>query len=279
MTSGYFIANGESPAETERLLQLHRCLARYLGDVAADLLGSSAGQQVLDIGCGGGDWALDLAQRFPSLQIVGIDISMTRISHARKLAVERGLEGTCFLLMDASKTLDFPEASFDLIHVRFAQSYLSAAAWPSFLTECRRVLRPGGRLVVVECENPITTSEACERLCASYAQACRNAGTACTPFGSALGVTAVLASWLHHAGYEPIEDGVQAIDFSAGMPAHEDLVCYFQMLLPLTLPFLVQHGALSQGEATDLVAAALAQMDEPTFCGIWYYRTIIGSQP
>jgi ubiquinone/menaquinone biosynthesis C-methylase UbiE len=274
--SDYFIADRDGEAETARLLHLHTCLSRHLGDVFTDWLEPGAAQQVLDIGCGPGGWALDLAECFPSLQITGIDTSEPRISYARKEALERGLCNTHFLLMDATTPLRFPNASFDVIHVRFGQSYLSAAAWPPFLAECRRVLRPGGRIALAECENPISTSRAFEYLCAAYAEACRRAGFGYTPCGSGLGITAVLAVLLRESGYEGIEDVVQSIDFSVGMPAHADLVHYFQLLLPLSAPFLVQSGAISQAEVAALLRLALSQMQEPSFSGIWYVRTVWG---
>jgi ubiquinone/menaquinone biosynthesis C-methylase UbiE len=279
MSTSYFIEDGESAAETARLLQLHACLARYLRDVTADLLGPSAGQQVLDIGCGPGGWVLGLAERVPQAQVIGIDVSPTRIASAQKLAVARDLSHVRFLVMDAAKALGFPDASFDLIHARFVQSFLPTAAWPPFLRECRRVLRPGGRLVLTECENPISTSSAFERLCAAYAEASRRTGFGYTPCGSQLGITAMLAVWLRQADYEGIEQVVQAIDFSAGAPAHEDVVRYFQMVLPLSSPFLVHSGAISQTEVAALSRLALSQMRESGFCSLWYVRTVWGSRP
>ncbi len=279
MTTGYFIADGESEAETERLRSLHACLARYLHDIAADLLVPRTGQQILDIGCGPGDWALDLAAQVPHAQVIGIDTSVARLTGARKRATEGGLSQVRFLLMDATGPLAFPDATFDLVHARFAQSFLPAASWPAFLAECRRVLRPGGKLVLTECENPISTSRAFEGLCAAYAEASRRTGFGFTPCGSQLGITAMLAFWLRQAGYEGIADRVQAIDFSFGLPAHEALAGYFRLLLPLSAPFLQERGAMSQTEIAALSRLALSQMQEPGFCGIWYLRTVWGSRP
>ncbi|HLI91681.1 MAG TPA: class I SAM-dependent methyltransferase [Ktedonobacteraceae bacterium] len=279
MTTGYFIEDQDSAAETARLVQLHTCLSRHLGNVVTDVLAPGKALQMLDIGCGSGDWALDLAQRAPTCQIIGIDISEARIDLARKQALMRDLFNIRFLLMDATAPLGFPDATFDVIHVRFGQSYLSAAAWPPFLAECRRVLRPGGHLVLIECENPISTARAFERLCAAYAEASRRTGFGYTPCGSQLGITAMLAAWLRQGGYEDIEDVVQALDFSFGAPAHEELRRYFQMLLPLAQPFLIQSGAVSQTEVAALSRLALSQMQEPGFCAIWYFRSVWGSRP
>lgn len=279
MTTGYFLQDGDQEAETVRLQQLHLCLSRYLGKPMPEQAALAHVRRVLDVGCGPGGWALDLAARFPQMALIGIDTSPTRLVAALAQAHARGLANVDFLRMDVRESLAFPDASFDLIHARFAQSFLPRASWPSFLTECRRLLRPGGSIWLMECENPISTELSLERLSACYAQACRSAGTGCTPAGSALGITAMLACWLRQAGYAHVTDLVQALEWSSGTAAHADLVSYFQALLPLATPFLVRMGTLSQYEAEALSQQALAEMRAPDFGAIWYFRTVRGYRP
>ncbi len=272
----YFVEDLDSELETARLIQLHTCLSRHLGGLLPAHVSLEGVQQVLDIGCGPGYWALDLAACFPASEVTGIDTSEARIASASSLAQARGLSNVRFLRMDAGQPFSLPNASFDLIQARFVQSFLSMAAWPPFLAECRRLLRPGGRLVLVECENPISTSPALERLSGAYARACRHAGTGYTPSGSGVGITAVLAFWLRQAGYAHVQDLVQAIDFSCGTAAHADLLSYFQTLLPLTTPFLVRMSAITPYKAENLSQQALVEITTPGFCAIWYFRTVWG---
>lgn len=97
----------------------------------------------LDAGCGAGHTAAAIAPLARS--VVALDLSDAMLSAARKLANERGLRNMEFRRGDV-EALPFDESSFDLVVSRY-----SAHHWPNpqlALHEIRRVLRPGGRLVL-----------------------------------------------------------------------------------------------------------------------------------
>jgi methionine biosynthesis protein MetW len=102
------------------------------------LLTHAAGADVLDVGCGAGNgYAPEVAERARSY--TGVDVS----AHAVGLARERGLEAV--VVEDASR-LPFEDASFD---VALCVEVLEHLLRPDeAVVEARRVLRPGGRLVV-----------------------------------------------------------------------------------------------------------------------------------
>lgn len=58
----------------------------------------------------------------------------------------------------------FADESFDLINARFIVGFQDKASWPVLLAECRRVLTPGGILLLSECERGISNSAALQRL-------------------------------------------------------------------------------------------------------------------
>jgi len=106
------------------------------------------GARVLDVGCGGGQVAIDLARRRPDLEVVGVDLSAQQIARARKRAMETNVPAT--FVEGSALTLPFSDASFD--HVI---SIASIKHWPNpaqGLRECVRVLRKGGRLLIVEAD-------------------------------------------------------------------------------------------------------------------------------
>ena len=87
---------------------------RILGEKAMDQAAINAGQQVLDIGCGCGDSALELARR--------VDLSAPMLDHARQRA---GLEPALnldFEQVDA-QTSEFPPAAYDHIFSRLASCF------------------------------------------------------------------------------------------------------------------------------------------------------------
>jgi len=100
--------------------------------------------EVLDAGCGTGFLSFELATR--GHRVTGVDFAPAMLAEARRKAVERAVL-VCFEEADAEQ-LPFPEASFDLAisrHVLWTLPHPEAA-----IDEWIRVLRPGGRLVVVD---------------------------------------------------------------------------------------------------------------------------------
>ncbi|MEV3986920.1 methyltransferase domain-containing protein [Nonomuraea sp. NPDC049758] len=106
-----------------------------------DLAGDVAGAKVLDVGCGAGHYAADLLVR--GAEVVGVDGSATLLEHARGRVGERAT----LVLHDLEEPLDFADdASFDGVICALVLHHLTHRA--RLLGELRRVLRPGGWLVV-----------------------------------------------------------------------------------------------------------------------------------
>ena len=105
--------------------------------------GAYAGQRVLDVGCGVGN---DLS-RFArgGAQVVGIDLAETSIALARKNFEQRGLAGE-FHAMNG-EALEFTDASFDLVYCHTVLHFTPRPE--SMIREIHRVLRPGGRAIVM----------------------------------------------------------------------------------------------------------------------------------
>jgi len=109
-----------------------------------ELVGSLQGVDVLDAGCGEGYCSRVLAGRGPR-RLVGIDVSDEMIARAKAEEV-RLAQGIRFEVGDI-RALPFDDASFDVAIAVFVFNYLSLADTKAALTDLRRVLRPGGRLV------------------------------------------------------------------------------------------------------------------------------------
>ena len=103
-----------------------------------DILGDVAGRDVLEFGCGGGQWSIALVRR--GARAVGLDLSIRQLAHARRLAGEAS-ERVPFVNANAERA-PFPDASFDVVFcdhgaMTFADPYLT-------VPEVARLLRPGG---------------------------------------------------------------------------------------------------------------------------------------
>ena len=119
---------------------------------AADRAGLGPGDAALDVCCGTGDLALELAARVaPGGHVVGCDFSEPMLDLARDKAAARGTAGARFEWADALR-LPYDDGRFDAVTVGFGVRNLSDL--DAGLAEMARVLRPGGRLVVLEITQP-----------------------------------------------------------------------------------------------------------------------------
>lgn len=134
--------------EMQRLREQHTSIQQELhGNYTAPLVAPTA---ILDIACGTGLWALEMAHEFPQARVVGLDIIMP--DPTENLGPEMPVvpPNVTFMQGDATQPLPFPDASFDYVHLCLLYAVMPAPHWPALLREGVRLLRPGGWLESVE---------------------------------------------------------------------------------------------------------------------------------
>jgi ubiquinone/menaquinone biosynthesis C-methylase UbiE len=100
----------------------------------------------LDIGCGTGFPAIELAERLgPASTVHGLDPWAAALDRARRKALSRRVANVTFIEGDGA-AIPFPDRSFDLIVSNLGVNNFADAA--GALAECRRVARPSGRLAL-----------------------------------------------------------------------------------------------------------------------------------
>lgn len=119
---------------------------------AADRAELGPGDTALDICCGTGDLAIELASRVgPDGRVVGCDFSEPMLDLAREKASRHHVANARFEWADALN-LPYDDERFDAVTVGFGVRNLSDLN--RGLSEMRRVLRPNGRLVILEITKP-----------------------------------------------------------------------------------------------------------------------------
>lgn len=114
--------------------------AYYERPAMLELAGDVAGRRILDAGCGSGPLSAALRER--GAVMTGIDASSGMLELARqRLGADADLQ-----VADLAAPLPFPDGAFDDVVASLVLHYLQD--WEPTLTELRRVLTPGGRLLV-----------------------------------------------------------------------------------------------------------------------------------
>ncbi|BDS08040.1 demethylmenaquinone methyltransferase [Oceaniferula spumae] len=101
--------------------------------------------EVLDVATGTGDLALEIQRRCPDAKVTGSDFCEEMLAHA----AEDGVRET--VVADAMN-MPFSDDSYDVLTVAFGLRNM--ASWPDALKEMRRVLKPGGHLLVLDFSLP-----------------------------------------------------------------------------------------------------------------------------
>jgi ubiquinone/menaquinone biosynthesis C-methylase UbiE len=124
-----------------------------LRQTTADLAQLQPGEAVLDVGCGTGTLAMVARLRVGETgSVTGIDPSVQLLTRARRKAARRGLEIN--FQLGVIEQLPFPDQSFNVVLSTLMMHHLPDDLKRQGLVEIARVLKPGGRLLVVDVRRP-----------------------------------------------------------------------------------------------------------------------------
>ncbi|MFP4607705.1 bifunctional demethylmenaquinone methyltransferase/2-methoxy-6-polyprenyl-1,4-benzoquinol methylase UbiE [Thiohalospira sp.] len=129
---------------------VHRLWKRFTLDRA----GLRRGQRVLDLAGGTGDLAEAEARRVgPDGEVVLSDINAEMLGHGRERLVNAGLAGNIQYVQADAEHLPFPDNHFDRVTMAFGLRNVTDKE--AALASIHRVLKPGGRLLVLEFSRPV----------------------------------------------------------------------------------------------------------------------------
>lgn len=109
-------------------------------------------QRILDVATGTADVALGLKRAAPTAEVIGVDFAEPMLEIGRRKAASRDLD--IRLMFGDGTDLPFPDASFDALTIAYGLRNFDDP--DAGLREFQRVLRPGGRVVILEFPPPGT---------------------------------------------------------------------------------------------------------------------------
>ncbi len=148
----------DDPAFSERMLrehldQSHSAASRT--DVERGMqiewlwqkLNLKEGSQILDVTCGPGLYAVEMARR--GCLVTGVDFSPAAMAHARALAANEGVAAQCTFIQQDVRQMRYPEASFEAALFLYGQlAVFTKAEAETLLERIAQALKPGGKLCV-----------------------------------------------------------------------------------------------------------------------------------
>lgn len=144
--------NNIAPAYDSMNTMMSFGLDRRWRDTLVDAVAGSESARILDIATGTGDIAIAMARAIPGASVTGIDLSEGMVALGRRKVADAGLDTRVTLTTGDALALPFDDDAFDAVTVAYGVRNFEHL--DRGYAEMLRVLRPGGRLFVLELTTP-----------------------------------------------------------------------------------------------------------------------------
>lgn len=248
-----------------RLRMQDQMMNTFMGGLLPEQPDPARFTSVLDVGCGTGGWLIELAQTYPTIpRLFGVDVSSKMLAFAREQAAAAGVaDRVQFVVMDALRMLEFPDAFFDLVNQRAGMSWLRTWDWPKLLQEYLRVLRSDGIIRITEGDwANRSNSPALTRLNKLILKAAHQAGYLFRPTGE--GITEDLASLLSRHGVADVQVRPYTLECRAGT-LEGDLFAQDMLHGSRTLKPFIQKWTRLSDDYEQIYQQLLHEMKSPDF--------------
>ena len=279
--SGNYYILGDSNTEMVHLIEQDRNFNTSMGGLFPEQSKEylSSIHHVLDIACGPGGWALEVAQAYPHMQVTGVDISAGMVDYATVQAHASGLDNVSFKVGNIAEPLDFANESFDLVNARHIEEVIPVTAFAPLFKEMFRISRHDGTIRITGSEWGVTNSPAYETLMERLLRASRIAELDFSADGRNIGISPWLHRFLRDAGCVNVQERPSFLDCSAGAKLHQSGYRDLTLAFELMRPFLIGVGVAAPEEFDQLLRRLSLEMLEESFRGIVYTLTAWGQKP
>ena len=149
-----FQSKEETKAYYNKIAKVYDLLAEHaeqpMREKGLEKLAPQPGEQVLEIGFGTGHCLVEIAASVgPEGKVLGIEISDSMLELSRELLEKQGFAARAELVCGDAEKMPYADNTLDGIFTSFTLELFDTPEIRNVLAECLRVLKPGGRLVVV----------------------------------------------------------------------------------------------------------------------------------
>jgi ubiquinone/menaquinone biosynthesis C-methylase UbiE len=272
----YVVQDRSNEEELIRVSIQDRMLTSGMGGVLPEQPDPTSLQRVLDVGCGAGEWLIEVAKTYPTIGLlVGVDLSSRMVRYALSKAEAQQVSGRVhFQTMDALQMLEFPTDFFDLVNLRLGLSFLRTWDWPKLLHEFQRVTRPGGVVRITESDQVVTSSPAQMRYIELLGNAFHQAGYTYT---REITIASELARLLRQYGLQEVQTRSHTMEYRVGSVEWQAFYDDTRHAMRTIVPFM-RKWAQVPDDYEALCQQALSEMQQPDFVATWTLLTAWGTK-
>lgn len=261
----------ESAHESALVAVLEQVMHHHLTQAQRGLLPSAIPphklKNVLDINCRIGAWAIDLALSYPGVHVTALDGDATFIDLARRNAEIGAVSRARFYESHPLKRLALADANFDFVHSLQLSPVFRPQEWPFFLSECRRVMKPGGAIAIVSLSIGPTSSDAYQHLLSLFDALLLKLGYGFSEY-SGTGTPGVhLFRLLKEAGFVNASYTIHPVNFGGpGNPGGRACCQLLAGIAKKQKPLFLEHQLIGAEEFDALLLEKQHDIGEADYC-------------
>lgn len=237
-----------------------------------------ADHAILDVACGPAGWLRTIHSEYPDAYLVGIDNNKKAISFARNNEETRHKENVNFVLMNIMEPLDFPNHTFDFVNARFLTGVVPTDRWVDLLTECYRILKPGGYIRITESETSwVANCPAYERMIDLFLRFLYEVQRSFARNG--LAISPMLLEFFGASGFHEIMAQTSTLNWSYGQTLHDQVVEDMTMSLAVLRNAFFKAGYISPDDYEHTYQLMLTELSSKDFRALWPLVSVQGRKP
>lgn len=260
--------------------RLHRYMLHIMGNklVPAHIAIQNM-SVVLDIGCGAGDWLIDMARLYPGVQMYGLDINHETLKLARERCIHSHLVNIQWRQINSLQDAPLLNGYVDLIHLRRCHYWITPQRWYTFFTSCQRILKPGGWISAIDIEMVELSSPAFMTLRHALLHTLQQLNHCMDTTANSYGVLPRLPHMLHEASFTQVGYELYAIDlgFMSGQSGQSFLSLVLDNFYSVRTA-IIQYGELTEEAFDKLVSQIRIDLQDPYLCGWGFLISAYGKR-